>query len=97
LKLVFIPNYNVSIAELIIPALDVFQSISAPGTPCQYSTAPMKALMNGCLILGSRLSSNMDLERVYHKAKEPKIYEYELKEEVEDMPIVIFGLTKDQL
>jgi len=42
----------------------------------------MKALMNGCMILGSRQGSNMDLERYYHKAKEPKIYEYELKEEL---------------
>lgn len=95
LKLVFLPNYNVSLAELILPALDLFQSISAPGTPYLYSTAPMKAVMNGCMILGSRQGSNMDLERYYHKAKEPKIYEYELKEELDDMPIVIFGMTKD--
>jgi len=33
LKLVFLPNYNVSLAELILPALDLFQSISAPGIP----------------------------------------------------------------
>lgn len=97
LKLVFIPNYNVSLAELILPALDLFQSLSAPGMPSMYSTAPMKALMNGCLILGSRQGSNMDLEKVYHKAIEPKIKEYELKEETGDMPVVIFGKTAYQL
>lgn len=57
----------------------------------------MKALMNGCLIVGSKIGSNMNLERVYHKAKEPKIKEYELKEEIDHMPVVIFGQTQYQL
>ena len=45
----------------------------------------------------SRQGSNMDLEKVYHKAIEPKIKEYELKEEIDDMPVVIFGKTAYQL
>ena len=57
----------------------------------------MKALMNGCVILASRWGSNLALSRHYHKALEPKIAEYELKEELDDMPVVLFGSTVDQL
>jgi hypothetical protein len=58
---------------------------------------PMKALMNGCLILGSRQTSNNHLEKIYYKTKEPKILEYELKEEIEETPIILFGSSADKL
>lgn len=57
----------------------------------------MKALMNGAVILGSRWGTNLSLEQIYHKALEPKIAEYELKEELDDMPVVLFGSTVEHL
>jgi starch phosphorylase len=91
LKVIFLEDYNVSKAEIIIPASDISEHISTAGTEAS-GTSNMKFVLNGGLLIGTLDGANVsEYSQSVLGAAQLRVYQIEITREIGEENVFLFG------